>query len=229
MTKVKKSVEEFNHDAKRIHMIFNDKKLSIFECKNCEIEDMLSGIQNLGGLIILFEDGEVFENQKRIVFIGYSRNIRKRIQEYFYDRERNATLKRHVGDSLLNIEIENGSLTQDFLALWWDYKNEDRLKLGNYREVEERIIGEVQNHIKSKFSFVLLPVRNATHRRNLAWRLLSTLSHSKIKPSSTWLGNNSSHFEVKESGLWAMRTYKSRKFMEVKDFELLEKYMRGEM
>lgn len=226
---MRKSQDEFNRDAKKIHEIFNDEKFSCFNCKTCEIEDMLSHIQKFPGLIVLFEEGEEFEGKKRIVFIGYSRNVKKRVQEYFYDKERNATLKRHVGDSLINSEINNGSLSQENLGLWWDYENEDRLSHGNYREIEEKIIGEVQNHIKLKFSFVLLPVKNATHRRTLAWRMLSTLSHSDIKPSKNWLGNNSSHFQVKESGLWAMRTFKSAKFMEDRDFELLDKYVRGEV
>lgn len=225
----RKSLDEYNQDSKTLHNIFNDKKFTVYDCRNTEIEEMLSHVPNFAGLIVLFEDGEKFNEQKRIVFVGYSKNVHKRVQEYFYDKERNATLKRHIGDALINTEIKNGTLAQENLGLWWDYENKDRFEQGNYREIEEKIIREVQKHIKSHFSFVLLPVKNATHRRTLAWRMLSTLSHSEIKPSENWLGNNSSHFQVHESGLWAMRTFKSKKFMEDRDFELLENYLKGEL
>lgn len=114
--------EEIESKIQKIYRILQNPKLTEYDCKNVDVDEMLGIVPTYSGLIVLFEEGEEIEingkKQKRIVFVGYSGNIRKRVRQYFCDIERNATLKRQIGYAMINAEVQRGNLPPEFLRLW---------------------------------------------------------------------------------------------------------------
>lgn len=213
--------DEINSKIQRIYTLLLDERLPDYDCKNCDIEEMLSKVPTFPGLIVLCEE---IDGKERIVFVGYSNNVHKRVKEYFFDLERNATLKRHIGYALL----KKDGFKDDILTMWWNYENPTRLNNSDYMKIENEFSLKVLNYIKNHLSFKVIRVEDAGDRQTLSWRCLATLSWEKFKPTSecNWLGLNSEHDEVRNSGLWAIRTYYSKSIIQEEDFKLLEKLIK---
>ena len=203
----------------RIYEDFQKPDLVVYDCRNCEINEMIKKTPAYQGLIVLWDENN---GKPRIVFVGYSNCIRKRVRQYFQDSERNATLKRHIGDAFLNKD----GFDKKTLDFWWDYQNEHNDV--NYEIIEKKYIKIVRDYIKNNLSFVTVQIKNAGMHEKIAKKILATLSHCEYFVNDDWLGNYSTHREVRESGLWAMRTFRSKDIMEDDDFEYLEKCLRGE-
>ena len=210
--------DEINAKIQRIYDYLLDKALPVYDCKNCEIKEMLVKVPQFSGLIILCEEIDGIE---QIVFVGESNNIYERCKQYFSDRIRNATLKRHIGDALINIEIEKGNLSKEISDLWWNYENETRFDVSGYAEIENHYIEEVHKYIKNHVTFRI--IRMDEGHRSFAWILLAALLKTDSFKSTTWLGAHATHQEVKKSGMWGMRQFTSNKIMQEEDFKLLEK------
>lgn len=214
--------DEINSKVQRIYALLLNERLPVYDCKNCDIEEMLVKVPHFPGLIVLCEE---IDGKERIVFIGESNNVNGRCTQYFSDKIRNATLKRLIGDALINIEIKKESLSEQTADLWWDYENEARFNIAGYKEIENRYIEEVRNYIKNHLSFRI--IRMDKEHRSFAWKLLATLLKTNSFSSNTWLGNHATHSEVKKSGMWGMRQFTSNKIMQEEDFKLLEKLICG--
>lgn|GEM_PF-3721928 len=203
---------------KRIYKAFNLEKLAEYDCKSRNVDDMMAAVPRYSGLIVLFEE---IDGKKRIVFIGYSENVHRRVRQYFYDIERNATLKRHIGYAMLNRD----NYDVEILQLWWDYQNRRRLANVDYMQIERTYVANVLAYIRENISFKLVRTDTAGEAADMAWRILATLSRDKTFSSGTWLGIHSPHSQVRESGLWAMRTHRSRTVMKENEFQQLEEWL----
>ena len=93
------SYEKINASAKKLHEIFNNKKLTVYDCKNGDVYKMLEKIPHTGGLIVFFEKGETFCDMPRIVFVGETKNFHTRIKAYYTSH---AKLVTHIRDALGN-------------------------------------------------------------------------------------------------------------------------------
>lgn len=221
MVKTDFNKHKINSDIKRIYDDILNSNLNIYSCKNCSSSEMLIKIPNFSGLIFLTEE---IDNCERIVFVGESKNVHRRCKEYFSDKARNATLKRHVGASFINIEIKDGKLPKEVTNLWWDYNNPSRFCVKDYIEIENRIIDDVHNYIKNHVRFRLVHMNNGYRR--LAWKLLATLLKTDSFVCRSWLGLYSPYTEVKQTGMWAKKQFTSNRIMQEKDFILLEQLIR---
>lgn len=210
--------DEINSKILRIYTLLLNERLPVYDSKNCFIEEMLAKVPTFPGLIVLCEE---IDGKERIVFVGESNDVNGRCTQYFSDRIRNATLKRHIGDALINIEIEKGKLPKEITVLWWNYENEARFDVSGYAEIEKHYIEEVRKYIKNQIRFRI--IRMNEEHRSFAWKLLATLLKTDSFKSNTWIGTHATHQEVKKSGIWGMRQFTSNKIMKEEDLKLLEK------
>lgn len=211
--------DEINSKVKRIYQDFTNKNLVVYNCKNYKIKEMMRGVPTYSGIIVLFDENN---GKKRIVFVGNSTNVRRRVREFFQDKRRNATLKRHVGNAFISKEIG-----QEIADLWWDYQNSRRFETKDYELIEKKYIEKVHDYIKNNLSFVVIHIDEG-RQEEFAQKILSTLSWCKSFINEDWLGKYSTKRQVREAGLWAIKTHKKEYVMDDDDFEYLENSLRGE-
>jgi len=221
-----KTTKERNQDVLRIHELVHGGNLPIYKYNFSAPNEMLNNFPTFSGLIFIFEKDEEIEledkNVARLVFVGFSENVRTRVRQYVRDIKRNATLKRHVGYAMLNQDGYDDKI----LRLWWNYKNKERRKNEEYKKIEDEYVLKVLGQIQTNMTFMSVRLNDVMNLEPFTRKILATLSWGNIKPSSKWLGNKSPHWQVRESGLWAMRTHKNDMVMQEEDFKLLEKMIK---
>ena len=179
-----------------LHKVFNSIHPK-FDCFDGNVFKMLDGIPQISGLIILFEKGENFENMNRIVFVGETKNFRKRINAYYLSH---AKLVTHIYESLSN-KLKSPVLQQD--ANEYVQKNISFVLVPMPESTKkERIL--LNKKILSTLSYC-----------------------QKFKASENWLGNFSlQKYElITLSRLWAVKYVFEKERLEKRDFEYLEKYL----
>jgi hypothetical protein len=218
-----KTTNERNHDVLRIYEIVHDGTLPIYKYNPSSQNEMLKNFPSFSGLIFIFEKDEEIEladkKVSRLVFVGFSENVRTRVRQYVRDIKRNATLKRHVGYAMLNQDGYDDKI----LRLWWNYKNKERRNNEEYKQIEDEYVLKVLAHIQMNMTFMPVRMDDVMNLEPFARKILATLSWGNFGSSRKWLGNKSPHWQVRESGLWAMRTQKNDMVMQEEDFKLLEK------
>lgn len=218
-----KTTNERNHDVLRIHEIVHDGTLPFYKYNLASQNEMLKKFPSFPGLIFIFEKDEEIElvnkNVPRLVFVGFSENVRTRVRQYVCDIKRNATLKRHIGYAMLNQDGHDDKI----LRLWWNYKNKERRNNEEFKQIEDEYVLKVLAYIQTNMTFLPVRMDDTMNLEPFARKILATLSWGNFGSSSKWLGNKSPHWQVRESGLWAMRTHKNDMVMTEEDFKLLEK------
>ena len=218
--------EDISQNIKRVYNCLLLSKLPVYDCSKCSADDMLAKISNFPGLIFIFEDGEEIKVDEtkadRIVFVGYSQDVHIRIRQYVYDIERNATLKRQIGAAML----QRDGYDAGTLDLWWHYRDKNRLRNTAYMKIEEEYVKKVLTYIQGHLHFMPVRMDDVANLESFARKMLATFSWGNFKPSEKWLGNTSPWWQVRDSGLWAMRTHHSKTIMEESDFVLLEKLIK---
>lgn len=206
------SNEKISESAERLHRLFNEIEHYTPFYRNIE---SFSG----SGLVITFETGQKSFGYDRIVHVGESGNLSRRIREFFMSIERNATLKRHVGAALINQANEDSV----FAELWWE--NSHGIFDENYRAIEEKYMAKVFEYIKANMTFTIVPfpATIAEKRSELKDKILYTLGKYNEKNAfNNWLGNASPRNDVRTYGLWAEKFIKSEQILTQDDFVLLE-------
>jgi len=198
------SYTAYNHS---IHKLFNESKRYTYPFNNTIPKN---------GLFVLFEKGEKFHDEDRIVYIGSNikkDKIPKMLNFIFKDGNRdNTSFRKNIGKALLakidNPYIKKFKITQDSnINNLWDMNlkefNEMYLENSIENQKIEKIEEMVSQYIQDNFSFSIIELDNKLKRLNLKSKIISTLSLSdESKPSKKWLGYNSPRGKIRKSGLW---------------------------
>jgi len=194
----------YNHS---IHKLFNDTKRHTYPFPE--------KIQK-NGLFVLFEKGEKFQDEDRIVYVGSNNKenrIPKMLKYIFKDGNRdNTSFRKNIGKSLL--EKEDSKYIKKFKVhptakikkLWdMDIKRFDEEYLEDSKENEEieNVEEMVSDYIQNNFSISIIEIDNKIKRLHLKSKIISSLSLAdEFKPSDNWLGYDSPREKIRKSGLW---------------------------
>ena len=99
---------------------------------------------------------------------------------------------------------------------------EKNLKLLNL-DFELKLENQISNYIKTSFSFCVFRVE--TKEQRLFWesKLISTLAF-KTKSSENWLGNFSTKYKIKQSGLWQVQGL-NKSTLTIEEFDNLKELL----
>ncbi|GHV12155.1 hypothetical protein FACS189491_04620 [Spirochaetia bacterium] len=149
----------------------------------------------LNGVYVFFEEGEHAHGGDRIVRIG-SHKTQDRLP---------GRLSMHFSQG---IDMSGSSFRQDIcralLHKQYGPAGVEKWEAGEFDDVQEtKIAAAVSDYIHGKMSFVIFEVTDSKARLGLEAKLIAAVSSCEdCKPSENWLGKNSPHAAIKESGLW---------------------------
>lgn len=182
-----------------LHQIFNGQKRYSFP-----FEHFINEIPR-NGIYIIFENGEKYKNLDRIVRVGThtgNNQLRSRLNQHFIKENKNRSIfRKNIGRCFLNKE------NQPYLSLWEldttsRAEKERNLKLLNL-DFEKIVEQRISNYVQTNLSFCVFQLD--TKDKRLFWesKIVSTLAKAKdIKSSENWLGNQSTKYKIRVSGLW---------------------------
>ena len=187
---------------KHIHEFFNSLNRYSFPYDKKELEE----ITDKNGLYILFEKGEKFNNNDRIVRIGsHDSNDRliKRLRDHFLSKkQRKSIFRKHIGRCFLIDEKDNylDIWNKPFNKIADKEKYKDIVDLEYEQQYEELITA----HIRTNLSFAVIPkVYKKYDRDRLEEGLIASLAQSDLKISSAnWLGNKHPDIRIRQSKIW---------------------------
>ena len=225
------SYTAYNHS---IHKLFNDvKRYDFFSNKKVPKNDLPRN-----GLFVLFEKGEKFLNEDRIVYIGSNikeNRIPKMLNFIFEDGNGDNTIfRKNIGRSLLakddnkylkKFDLNNSS---NLISNWdMDLKefnekySEDSKENEQIKKVEKMVSKYIQDH----FSFAIIEINDKLKRLHLKSKIISSLSLSdEYQPSDKWLGYYSPRKKIRKYGIWLEQHLGNRENQLTKeDIEFLKK------
>lgn len=188
----------------------------------------------LRGIYFFYENSELCSHEgikKRIVRIGthFNDNFRKRIKKHYDPNDTylkitkdtsaphdKSIFRNHIGRCLLNKENDFYYISN----VWKKSKTkpEKRALIRNIRNADKeiRVEKEVSNILRNDFSYRFIIVENENTRvgfNSLEATLIATVAQCKeCNPSTSWLGNHSTEYQIRESGLWNIRHVNDIKF-----------------
>lgn len=205
----------------RLHKLFNEQNRFTFPFKDREKEIPLNGIY------VIFEKGETFECTDRIVRVGThtgEKQLRSRLNQHFVKENKNRSIfRKNIGRCFLNKD------KNQYLDFWEldvtskadKDKNSILLDLDFEKKLEERI----SEYIQTNLSFCVFNVDSKQQRLFWESKIVSTLAKSKeLIPSTNWLGNYSTKYKIKQSGLWQVNELYKEELTEV-EFEKLRQQL----
>jgi len=202
--------------CKTIHGLFNKLKIYCFPFDKKEIPK--------NGVYILFEKGEKGHGTKRIVRVGTHTGkdqLLSRLMQHFVNENKDRSIfRKNIGRAILN-------KNKDSFLKKWDLDlttrkarelHEKSIDFKKQKKIEE----QVTHHIRTNFSFVIIPVNNKKQRLELESEIISSVSHcNKCGPSKKWLGNISPKEKIRKSGLWQVNEL-YKECLSKKDFKFLK-------
>jgi len=198
------SYTAYNHS---IHKLFNNAKRYEFPFNNKIPKN---------GLFVLFEKGEKFQGEDRIVYVGSNikeNRLFKMLNFIFKDGNRdNTSFRRNIGRTLLAKDdneymkkfeiipsselVNNWNMDLKEFNEEYSEKSEENKQIEN---VEEMVSQYIQDH----FSFSIIKLDDKLKRLSMKNKIISSLSLSdEFYPSKEWLGHNSPREKIRKSGLW---------------------------
>jgi hypothetical protein len=157
------------------------------------------------GIYLLFEDGEVAHGGARIVRVGTHTGrsqLRSRVKQHFLKETKDRSIfRKNIGRCLL-------ASRADPYGLIWESDLTSKAAqasapAGFDKVYQSKIEREVSEILRSKFSFVAVPVPEKADRLRLETGLVSLLhACPACRPSPAWLGRHSPKPLIRESGLW---------------------------
>jgi hypothetical protein len=184
-------------ECEYIHGLFNSIEKNMFPFDKNKIPG--------NGIYILFENGELAHSANRIVRIGThtgDNNLPKRLKEHFINENKDRSIfRKNIGLALLNRDndeyIDKWNL--DLTTKEAKHKYSSIIDMNKQEITEKRVTEYIQNN----FSFIVLNIENKQTRLTLESKIISTISLcDECKQSEFWLGNYSTKYKIKESGLW---------------------------
>lgn len=157
------------------------------------------------GIYVLFEEGEEAHGCRRIVRVGTHTGdgqLRSRLRQHFIQENKDRSIfRKNIGRALLH------RANDPFLKDW----NLDlttaatrSLHAGRIDVVKQHSVEVmISRHLRSRCSFVVIPVASRAQRLQWESRMVSTVAACPAcKPSSDWLGRSSPVPKIRDSGLW---------------------------
>lgn len=191
------------------------------------------------GIYFFYEAGEKCghgSDAPRLVRIGTSDNVRRRISEHYlidgarmnFDATKQAPhersiFRKHIGGTLLH------KAADPYLKVWAiDFTSRETLdSRGHLRDIEKEkaIEAEVTRILREQFFFRFI-LMDEEVRRGIEARLIGTIAQcGECAASSTWLGRFSPHKKVVASGVWHIQQLASPTIEEA-DQEMLASAIR---
>jgi len=198
------SYSAYNHS---IHKLFNDTKRYDFPFGNKIPKN---------GLFALFEKGEKFQDNDRIVYVGSNikeNRMPKMLNFIFKDGNRdNTSFRKNIGRSILAKDdskymkkfeiISSLGILNDWNMDLKEFNEEYSDESEENKEMEN-VEEMVSQYIQDNFSFSIIEINDKLKRLNLKNKIISSLSLSdEFNPSDEWLGSFSPREKIRKNGLW---------------------------
>ncbi len=159
------------------------------------------------GIYILFEKGEKYGHMDRVVRVGSHTGIDKlpaRIDQHYKIQTKDRSIfRKNIGRVYLNIKND------PYLKVWdrCNISRKDKIFNMEFRDLdkEKELENRITKKINDDFSFVLIKAEDKAYRLYLETAIASTLAQGSLKPSPTWLGNDSPKEKIRKTGLWQVQ------------------------
>ena len=167
------------------------------------------------GLLIVFEDGEKYGDDERIVYVGINQKSGRlpgRIHDIVGGHKDGAVLRKYIGEAFLR---KDG---HPYARIWAKDSSspEGRRKIGTFYDQKKQDETEVRvtAYLKEHMSFSVIEIPNATRRKLLQDELVQTLkeAYSQSPVSNTWLGKYHSDLKIRTAALWMVGNERARPF-----------------
>ncbi len=187
----------YNNHCQIIHEKISNLKRFSFPFNECDIPK--------NGIYILFEKGEKAHNGDRIVRIGTHTGkdqlISRLNQHFVMENKDRSIFRKNIGRAILNKNNDK------YLEVWEiDFTTSvNREKYGHLikKQHQFEIEKNISNYIQNNFSFSVIRIDNKEDRMIIESKLISEVSNCLFcNKSKNWLGNYSTKYKIRESGLW---------------------------
>jgi len=181
---------------------FDYNMLSKFLLDNAKIfhyNDIIN-ISHQQGIYVMYEKGQTdVNNQQRIVRIGMSTDLRKRISNHFNGKKGDSVFVKHIHTSLLNrqeINSLNNIIIEDHVS---DYINKNISFNLIYVSTDKNVVVELEK------------------------RMIRTVAkYSKGLNVSNWLGKNCNNKKVQDYNIWNSDDVEYEYTLDKNYFDLIE-------
>jgi len=160
------------------------------------------------GIYLLFEKGEKAHNGDRIVRVGShtgENNLCSRVNEAFVNENKDRNIfRKNIGRATLNRDND------PYLDVWnLDMTTSDaKNRYGHLVDMDKQqaVEQDVTIIIQNNFSFALIEVEDEVQRLRIEKLFIGTVSScGDCGPAPSWLGMDSPHKKIRESGLWQVQ------------------------
>lgn len=191
------NLEKKTDNANVLHILFNGLPRLDWT--------MINQLPYRNGIYIMFEKGEGFLGQDRIVRLGTHRGqnrLCKRLGDHFIKEDADGSIfRKNIGRAYLNIAKD------PYLRIW----EIDRRLSENARNnghlldqgIEAELEAKISAYLRNNISFVCFPVEEKEERLRLEEGIIATLNRfPAFGPGEKWLGLCSPVPDIAQSGLW---------------------------
>jgi hypothetical protein len=144
------------------------------------------------GVYLVYEGGELFEGQPRIVRVGSHQRpgrLPGRLRDHWSNDKNGSVFRKHLGSALMQ---QRGYPDSD-IALWMHQGTH------GWPEIEQAIGDE----LRSRFTFSCIRVDEPFEWVDIERQLIASLTRLGISPTSPgWLGRFASNAVVRACGMW---------------------------
>ncbi len=203
-------MNKYTDEFFQIHELFS--KLNKYNYTN------INDVPFKNGIYAVYEDGEVFFDMDRIVYIGdHSTDDRliTRIKCHYQPNKDGSILRKKIGTAILNKNND------DYVDAWKKDTSKSENKIFKDEARQKSIELEVTEYIKENLYFVPIYIEDKLVRASIKSKIIATLcSYAGIVQSSNWLGNYIDNEEVFDTGQWSSQN-KDADELTSADIELL--------
>lgn len=207
----------------RIHKFFD--KLPKYKMADIKIAQQ-NNRDVIGGVYVMFEEGESYHGYSRITRIGThqadkktapdipdkSQSVWKRMRQHYgymkslLGRKDGSIFRKNIGIAMLKKSRDS------YIEAWLfdrtsranrEKYDSDKSKVPYNKEKQDQIEAKVSDYIRNKISFVVIPINNRKKRHDFEYGLISAICQaSDFYPSKNWLGNFNDKEKIKQSHMW---------------------------
>ena len=163
--------------------------------------ETISNIHFNNGIYIVFEKGECYKGNEKIVRVGTHTSdgrLKQRLFDHFLkDNKDGSIFRKNIGKAMLN---KNGD---PYLPIWsLDTSKKENLSLID-ADKQKHIENRVSNYMRKAFSFVVFQVDSKEDRLRFEEGIISSLNYEpSFIASPKWNGHYSTEYEIRQSGMW---------------------------
>lgn len=228
----------------KIHKFFSKlPKYKMSDIKNAQQKNP----EILGGVYVMFEEGETYHGYPRITRIGThqadkktapdtpskKQSVWKRMMQHYGNvnsllgRKDGSIFRKNIGIAMLNKSkdpyVEAWLFDRTTPANREKYDS-DKTKVPFNKAKQDDIEKKVSSYIRNKISFVVVPINSRKKRHDFEYGLISAICRAfDFIPSKNWLGNFNDKEKIQQSHMWVANGIDDNPLTDV-EFEEIKRF-----